>query len=328
MKENNWVDQKEGTINKDDDSIPGTQPTKDLHQIIRWFFYTSSDHFAEEIYNLIKSGGIKTEIEIEVGEEPIMSGSRSLTPYVNSHKQLKLHESFISYVWCIAYSCYILYNEEVSYPQINYKVGYEKYKQSPEEIGKAYNVLRYGLSLLKVYTPWDKENLPNPEVYDVKHRNYIEQSNIMCTEAIKWILVHEYTHIRDHIDQMIAGKSSDPHIFQYEKEADENATKMVLKGIKNDSQSIFSEGGIIVAILCLFYFRKETTSIKYPDTEDRLTNALEIIDADPENYIWGMACVGLTLWSQQYNLGIDFKKEVKDHKELYYYVIGQIKALK
>ena len=327
-KNQNWLTQKTGEINHHNDSQIGTQPTKVLHNILKWMFYYQSDSFSKEIYDLIVGGGIQQEIEIEIGEEPIIQKGKSLTPFVDSSKKLKLHQSFLSYVWCISYSLYVLYNEEVSYAQINRDVGYEKYKRNPDEVKKAYDVLIYGIKLIKNYEKWDKEKLPNPEKYLAENRDYVEQSNTIFTEAIKWILVHEYTHIRDHIDEFKEGYVTNSHIFQFEEEADDNATKTLLKGIKNESHKLIVESGIVVAILCLFYFKKETTAIVHPDTEDRLTAALEIINPHEYNHIWGLACVGIQLWDQTYSIGLDYDKKVESHKELYYDIIKQLKEKK
>ncbi|MBK7008787.1 MAG: hypothetical protein IPH36_09210 [Saprospiraceae bacterium] len=161
--EQDWVNQKTGVINHYNPKQDlGDQPVRTLHKILKWMFYTSSEEISKEIYDLIVGGGIQVEIEIEVGNEAIFQPGKSLTPFVDSTKQLKIHETFLSYVWCISYSLYILYNEEVSYPTINKNVGYEKYKQSPDEIRKAYEVLSYGISIINKFVEWDKDKLPNP----------------------------------------------------------------------------------------------------------------------------------------------------------------------
>jgi len=324
--DDSWLTQTTGEINHHDPNQDnGNQPVRVLHKILKFFFYTSNASFAKELYELMVSGGIKIEIEITTGDEAIIQNSKELTPYVDANKQLEIHESFLSYVWCISYSMYILYNETVDYPNINKDEGFEKYKQSPEEIERAKLLLEYGLSIIHIFTEWDKDKLPNPEIFQAELKDYTQQSSAIFTEAIKWILAHEYTHIKDHIDQ-ISSKTTNSHIFKWELEADENATQVLKESIKDESHSIFVHGGIVCAILSLMFLSSETKSVTHPNTEDRLTNALEQLDLTDDNFAWGLSCLGLKYWGNTYGKTIDLKKVGNSYKDLYYRIIKQIKS--
>jgi Zn-dependent peptidase ImmA (M78 family) len=79
-------------------------------------------------------------------------------------------------------------------------------------------------------TPWDKEQLPNPEIYMVEKRNYIEQSNMCYTEAAKFILAHELTHLERHID-ILEKDTTGSNYLAFKEETDRLPIEHVLKGI-------------------------------------------------------------------------------------------------
>jgi len=324
-----WLTQTTGEINHHDPKQDiGNQPVRVLHKILKFFFYTSSESFAYELYTLMKGGGIKQEIKICTGDEPlIQSPTKQLLPQVDANKQLEIHETFLSYVWCISYSMYILFNETVDYPNINISEGSEVYKQNPKEIQRAENLLEYGLSLIHDFKEWDKDKLPNPEIFQAELKDYTQQSSHMFTEAIKWILAHEYTHIRDHIDQL-TNTTTASHIFSWELEADESATEIMKKSIehKDEDHSIFVHGGVVCAILSLLFLSSKSGSVDHPNTEDRLTHALEQLEIDDHNFSWGMACLGMKYWGNIYGKKIELKKAGNSYKDLYYFIIKQIKS--
>lgn len=323
--DDSWLTQTTGEINHyDHQQDIGNQPVRVLHKILKFYFYTSSESFSQELYELIIVGGIKQEIVITTGDEPLIQTTKELTPYVDANKQLEIHESFLSYIWCISYSMYILYNETVSYPTINHNVKYEKYKQNPEEIERAKQLLEYGLFLIYDFKEWDKDKLPNPEKYQAEFKDYTQQSSAIFTEAIKWILAHEYTHIKDHIDHFSQATSTS-HIFTWELEADKNATAIMKKSIQDDSHAICVHGGVVCAILSLLFLDSKTDSLDHPNIEDRLTDALEQLDLTEDDYVWGLSCLGLKYWGNTYAIPIEIKKVGNSHKDLYYDIIKQIK---
>jgi Zn-dependent peptidase ImmA (M78 family) len=147
---------------------------------------------------------------------------------------------------------YILYIEKVDCPALNRSLGKETYKISPEEIEKAQALFDYGKSLIAYYSPWDKENLPNPEIYQAEKRDYIEQTNMNFTEAAKFILAHELTHLEKHIDQLNK-ETPDTHYLSFEKEADAHAIEHILKSIPLMGE-MSVKIGVITGLLSMLYF--------------------------------------------------------------------------
>ena len=77
----------------------------------------------------------------------------------------------------------------------------------------------------------------------------------------------------------------------------------------------------------MFYFKSFTTGKKHPNSEDRLTWILEKLQKPDNDYCWAIACVGLELWAEQFQLYFDWSKEnTANYKNLYYDIIKQIKS--
>jgi len=74
---------------------------------------TNNDFF-EDLTQQIQEGKISRELQLEAGEVAISIGNgRFRTPRVNHEtRQIELHESFLSYLWCISYSILVLYSEK------------------------------------------------------------------------------------------------------------------------------------------------------------------------------------------------------------------------
>jgi hypothetical protein len=322
---NSWVAQKAGPINMLKDHHLGTQPIRVVHNMLTYMFATTYPAFKEKLQEMVDTGKLNPEINMTFAEEGIVTEGKINSPRVSSDtRQISLHETFLSYLWCVSYTIYILYSEKVDFPRINKQVGYAKYRVSEEEIAKAKSLFDYGKSLIVYFSPWDKDELPNPEIYLAEKRNYIEQSNMCYTEAAKFILAHELTHLERHIDQLDS-ETPDSHYLAFEQEADKLAIEHVLKGIPTMGY-IAASTGIVIGLLSMLFFSATTTDKRHPNTEDRLSAALEQMKLSDNDSAWGMACIGLELWEEQFNLQFEWLENPDSPKAQYYNLIQQIKA--
>jgi len=319
-----WVFQRNGPINKyNPDAHSGTQPVRVVHNMLVFMFSQSYPGFLEELREQVKAGKVNPHIDFVFNEDAIRHEHGFHTPRVIiDSKSIQLQETFLAYLWCVTYAIFILYVETVDYPTMNRIAGYEKYVVDEEKIQQAKDLFDYAKSLIAFFSPWDKEHWPNPETYLAEDRNYVEQTNIFYTEAVKFILAHEYTHLKSHVGQI---HEQTPHssYLNFEKEADNAAIDMALKGLTEVTQ--FGICGIIVGILSMLFFSAKTSGEKHPNTEDRLTNALERMPINDDDYAWGMACVGLELWEEQFDLHFDWLAEPESPKAQYYHLLNQIK---
>ncbi|ALR31791.1 hypothetical protein ATE47_15290 [Chryseobacterium sp. IHB B 17019] len=318
-----WMFQSKGLINHYDKSKHfGTQPIRILHKLNIYMFHFTHPDFRNELENAIRKHGLSNKLNIYYGEEKI-----TFTPHIrNVDKVIEFHETFLSYLWCISHSVYTLYLQLIDFPRVNKAAGFEKYKIDPERIEKAYEVFNYGKSLIVDFVPWDKENLPNPEIYLAEERDYIEQPNIFYTHAVMFILCHEYIHAIRHIDEINSNTFEDSHFIEFEKEADFEAIELIKKGIHPTKiNELGTTIGVTIGILAMLYFKPETTGKIHPNVEDRLVTALEQMNLSPDTPCWGIALIGIKLWSEQFGLDLTINFDLSE-KDSFYDVIQQIKS--
>lgn len=329
-----WVFQSKGSINHYNKMIHlGTQPVRVIHHMLHEMFRNSYPGFHKELLEQIEAGKVDNELNMIFSEEPIMMDRNTFrTPRINMEtRKIELHETFLSYLWCITYSVYVIYIETIDYPKHNKINGDDYYRVNQKNIEDAKNVFNYARYLIADFETWDKNALPNPEIYLAEKRNYVEQTNLFYTEAVKFILCHEFTHLKMHAHQ-ITGETPDSNFLIFEEEADNNAIDTLRKGI-GMFKGIFAEGhklaveiGIVFGILSMFFFSATTTGKRHPNTEDRLINALERLEIEDDHVAWGIACIGLQFWDEQFGLSLKWSSQIISFKQQYYEIVAQIKS--
>jgi len=313
--------QRTGTIDQYKEHHLGTQPIRVLNNMNLYMFMNTHPGFNSELITAIEKHGLAKKITLKYGESRI-----ERTPYIDGgDKSITLDETFLSYLWCICHAIYVIYVQTVDFPRVNKIAGFNKYPISPELLSKAHELFDYAKSLISVFGKWDIENMPNPERYLAENRDYIEQPNMFYTEAMKFILCHEYVHAIRHIDKIKAGGYEHSHYIEFEKEADYEAIESMKKGMSAKSPAHPVPIGVTLGILSMFFFKSTTKALRHPNTEDRLVQALVQLQLDDDSPCWGLALVGLKLWSEQFGLSLHWNPLVPD-KESFYDVIGQIKA--
>ncbi len=322
-----WLFQKSGTINHYKKEIhSGTQPVRVIHHMILFMFQNTNKEFFKVLLEEIEKQKVNKELKLIHGEEPISVGNGTYrTPRINAEtRTIELHETFLSYLWSCTYSIFILYVETVGFPRCNKENGRVTHPISKDNIESANLLFEYAKYLIVDFKDWDKEKLPNPEIYLAEKRDFIEQTNCFYTEAVKFILCHEFTHLTLHVGQ-INEATIDSHFLEFEMEADNNAIELMKKGILFNAHQLAIENGIIIGLLSMFFFSAKTEGIRHPNAEDRLTNALEKLELKNNPFAWGLACIGLKLWDEQFNHHFEWNDELS-HRDLYYDIIMQIKS--
>jgi hypothetical protein len=330
----NWLTQKTGLINQYRSTIHvGTQPVRVIHHMLLFMFQNTHSLFFEELKEEIAKGKITPKLNLRYGRDSIRMDDGNLrTPRVDLNaKTIELHETFLSYLWCCSYSIYVQYLEKIDHPKINKLNGIIVHPIREENIKMAQEVFDYARSLIVDFTDWDKDNFPNPEIYLAENRNDVEQPNVFYTEAVKFILCHEYTHLKLHAEQ-INENTQNSHFLRFEMEADNNAIEMLIAGyfpadhFAAEAQRLAIVIGVVIGILSMLFFRAESTGIRHPNTEDRLTNALERFQIADDHEAWGIACIGLQIWDNQFNLNLQWDENPISYKDQYYKIIAEIKA--
>jgi hypothetical protein len=327
-----WITQKSGIIDHHRDTDFGTQPVRVLHWMLVYMFQKTNSTFYEEVKDLINKGKLSGKLGIIYGEESIRTANGFQTPRANGKtKEIELHETFLSYLWCCTYSLYVTFLETIDFPQCNFYAGYQAYPISEENIARAEKMFDYARSLIIDFTVWNKDEMPNPERLLAEKRTYIEQTNCFYTEAMKFILCHELTHLERHVEQ-INEHTTNSNYLAYEIEADNNAIDKMKAGMSYapiplaQSHRLAIEIGAIIGVLSMFFFRATTDGVRHPNSEDRLTNVLERLDLIGNDAAWAIACVGLKFWDNQFGHNFKWQENPNSYKEEYYQIINQIKA--
>lgn len=329
----NWILQTQGTINLYDKNIhKGTQPIRIIHHMLIYMFQRTHPDFFKDLMKQIEEGKLHNELSLVFEKEPILiSNGQFRTPKINNHtRKIELHETFLSFLWCSIYSVYVTYLETIDYPRVNRENGEILHPRNQSNIDKAKELFDYAKYLIVDFKDWNKESLPNPEIYFAEKRDNVEQTNCFYTEAVKFILCHEFTHLKYHVDQ-IDNQTANSYFLAFEIEADNNAIDMMKRGMEQEkdpftiSHKLAIEIGIVFGLLSMFYFRANTSGLKHPNAEDRLTNALERLELVYNHFAWGIACVGLQMWDEQFGLKFNWCENPISYKGQYYDIIIQIK---
>jgi hypothetical protein len=328
----NWLTQTQGTINQYRPQMPGKQPVRVIHHMLLYMFQNTHPDFFKELLFQIQVGKVHQQLDFNFDESAIrLSNGKLRTPRVNLEtKKIELPETFLSYLWGCTYAIYVLYLERINYPKVNRENGRTIHLTKQDNIDEAKSLFDYAKSLVSIYDEWDKQDLPNPEVYQAKDRNYVEQTNTFYTEAVKFIMCHEFTHLTKHAEKF-SKDTSDDEILSFEKEADDDAIDLLKKGIPYDGSDVSIghrlaiENGAVCGVIANFFLSPITAGKKHPNAEDRLSNVLEKLELDDEHNGWGLACIGLQLWDEQFGISLKWEDDFPTFKHLYYDLVKQIK---
>ncbi|WP_165764241.1 phage exclusion protein Lit family protein [Flavobacterium oreochromis] len=307
--------QNKGKINRGNPIYKGKQPVRVLHYMNLFIFQNSHPTFSKQLTDAFTKDGFSKTIDIIYEDEPIK------TPYIRKvDKTIVLQETFLSYLWILVHNIYTLYVYKIDYPRINKKAKLDIYEIDEEAITKAEELFQYAKSLKVAFSKWDIEYFPNPEYYDAEKRDFIEQPNVFYSEAIKFILAHEYIHAIKHINT-----STEQTQLEMEIEADFEAINLLKKGIiPNSDHHLIIEGGIIFGVLSLLFLKKSTESKSHPNTEERLINAILQLNIADNSIIWDFSLIALKLWDEQFSHNFIWKDKTSS-KEQFFEIIKQIK---
>lgn len=306
-------------INRLSSAHAGNQPIRVLQHNITFQFETTNPTFLELTKTVIKDKGLQAGIGYYINDFPILHqvDGHNQTPFVNGNGKIHVHETFLSYVWCVCYSMLVLYEEaiaKVSQNQVSKTLLHEIDK---EKIDKAQELFNYAKSIIVMFSEWDKNNLPNPEEYSAEDVFFIERANGLFVYAMNFILCHEFAHIElEHIEKLKQGQNSTSDILKFEIEADARAMELVLNGI-NDKTKLSAEIGVLMGLCCMLFFKQKSETTTHPATDDRIHKLIEKVNASNADPHWGIAVLAFKLWDDQFVKNFNWPKSVHDLKELY-----------
>jgi len=317
-------------INRLSSAHAGNQPIRVLQHNITFQFETTNPTFIELTKTVIKEKGLQPGIGYHINDKAILEkvDGHVQTPYVNSNGKIFVHETFLSYVWCVCYSMLVLYEEAIAKVSQNQVSKTLLHEIDSVKIDTAQKLFDYAKSLITSFTPWDKGSLPNPEEYSTDDVFFIERANGLFIYAMNFILCHEFAHIElNHTELIKQGQNSKSDILKFEKEADLRAMELVLNGTTNKTK-LSAEIGVLMGLCSLLFFKQKSETTTHPATDDRMDKLIEQSNASNPDPHWGIATLAFKLWDNQFMKNFTWPKEVHDLKELYELIREEIKKEK
>lgn len=253
--------------------------------------------FAEAIKNGLVSPGIHYDI----------AKGRLKSPYASCDKKtIHIQEVFLSFMWSLSYSLFIIVDkgvqERVIRPDWKGEVVFDT-----NLLFKAKELLDWSLILNAYYDDWDL-GLPNPErPNNEQEQFYCEKVNGIFENATCYILFHEYAHLAlNHCDYSNSLKARSIHELspeekktfkRLEEQADDFAFSSLINGTENETEKLHKGVGIIIAhcaMLFMVHTPEKLTQVIHPDTDHRLENSiskLKLEDPLNDDYIWTIGCL-------------------------------------
>lgn len=308
----------------------GNQPIRVLQYNVTFQFETTNPTFLELTKTVIKDNGLQAGIGYYINDLAILEkvDGHCQTPFVNQSGKIHVHETFLSYVWCVCYSMLVLYEEAIAKVSQNQVTNTLIHEIDNAKIDKTQELFSYAKSIIVTFSQWDKNNLPNPEQYSSEDVFFIERANGLFLYAMNFILCHEFSHIElRHIERKKQGQNSTNDVLKFEKEADSRAMDLVLNGI-TDRTKLSTEIGILMGLCCMLFFKQKSETTTHPATDNRIHKLIEKVNASNTDPHWGFAVLAFKLWDDQFVKNFNWPKEVYDLKGLYELIRTEIQKEK
>lgn len=292
-------------INKYNKNHKGHLPIRVLQYNVLHKFENTNPKFLSIFEDACKRYDLSTEIAYCINKNKDL-GEKLVGPFVRN-SEIHIQETFLAYLWCTCYSLYIFSSNLIA-PEN------EKYSGKIEMANK---LMSYAQSLIKKYNDWDRCKLVNPELYDEKDKEDVEKTNDIFIHAFNFILCHEFCHVKcGHNDKLNNGKDlTDTERQEFEVEADKCAIELLTTGL--DVSVISKEKiGITTAICSILFVRNSVANRRHPDTDIRITTAIDQFEVDDNHSLWVLACASIGIWQELFNIDLYWEDKVS-FKELF-----------
>jgi len=289
------------------DEQPGDQPIRVFYNLIETDFYG-----IRESLNQLKPSHSIDRVKLKFLTENI----KVIGPSTTGH-QITLHDTFLSFLWGYIYS--IIVTTPIGGKEV-----------LMDENLNARELRKYAHGLMKDYSPWDKEKLPNPELFGKDDNRFIGVSNAVFTLSVRFIFFHEFAHIFLEHPFVHAKFRTPENIKKMETDADNVAMDWILQTLTNEDE-FTGKLALISALNSLsFSPNKFSNSITHPAPEDRIATCLENLRLDDGDFLWGYAMWSIMEWQINHELfHLPFSYKEGDNLKNYFYdMVYELKEFK
>lgn len=298
----------------------GDQPVRVLNNLML-FQLLHENGYINYLFRIgVLKHGVFPEISIIHGNECLRKDDGTFkTPFIDVEKHLQIHETFLSMIWILSYTLLALLSERYYHPDLPK----DWLKDTEERQQLATDLYDYAKLLVVDFISWNKEELPNPEKYVVEQADYIGQAKMYYTEAVKFILYHEFVHAILHIDNVDEKRKR----LDLELEADRISLDLVLNMDGGKAADFMSECGAVIGVLTNFIVSNKTKKVNYPNLEDRLKNVLDRCKSNYKHFAFCMACIGIELWADQFSIELEQVEVDKDFEKKFSNYYNQLSKM-
>lgn len=193
------------------------------------------------------------------------------------------------------------------------------------QLGLGKVMLDFAMELPKRFIYWDRELLPNPEIYTKDLAISIGKASTLFFYAFVYIVHHEFAHVVLDHDASIEDLDYKQNI---EYEADQFAIERVLAGTDGGSMQDAAVRGIIYAICSLSFCSVKFRAGSHPDIDLRLKAALEVMNFDSNHICWSTSSWAILQWySRSPDVKFDFP-EFNNFKDHFYRYLEKVELIK
>jgi hypothetical protein len=301
-------------MNKDE---RGIQPVRVLpYNIMDWFLNITPD-FEGEFNFEIDSNGLNKQIVYRIDRSPIKEVAE-----ISMQKQITIHENFNQYLWALSYSLLVLFDEGIHRPTIEGRFK-GQFDDTPH-VKEAWELFKEALKFTQEYNDRIFFHYPNPETKSDKI--HVGLANGIYSASMTFILLHEFGHqYYGHLDYY---PSSSEESRKDELTADDYAIDKISQTF-SEQNGRTNKMGVVIGMLSLMFLSRELDGgDSHPDLDVRLKNAIEKLELDELDNLWGIASMGLNLWTGYFNHNIIIPVAGETYKELFYSTYYQLQHLK
>jgi hypothetical protein len=306
----------------------GEQPIRVLQYNLVDRFENTNSEFSELSKIVIDELGLSRGIQYHVGNAPLIVEKDKLphTPYVTGYgnnRVIVIHETFLSYLWCVCYAIFVLLEEESGNRE---SAGICKNNECEfsENSKTALTVFQYAVSLINSFEVWNKKTMPNPEFYSCRDKRVIEKVNGLYVYAMNFVLCHEFAHVeRGHFENLNPEGIGAGNILNYEKEADNRAIDLYLSGLQ-DENKYTGEIGLLIGVSSILFLSSKLVSNTHPYTDDRIDNAIQKVSIKSVDTCMGVAIIAYYLWGSIFGKDFVWPEHMRNVKEMYDFIRNQV----
>lgn len=253
-------------------------------------------------------------LRFKYGNEPVENNTPNVT--VGGERIVTIHETFLSYLWCVCHTLWVLFEEQVAKVEQNI-INKANFIIDERKVCDANELFEYAKILIVMYSDWDN-NLPHPSKVYSDDKDFTNKTNGIFLYSISYIILHEIGHVEFNHEKSC---------IKNEMEADSYAFKAMLR-MKSSDNRISIDLGILTGFCSLLFLKGPKSNSKiptHPKTYERIDSIVKLLDNSPMLPHFGYVCVAIKLWDKMYSIGLDWSTQINDLKEQYNNLMQQLR---